>query len=272
MKVALITGAGTGIGLATALRFARSGVAVAGIGRRPDKLEELTRQAGEHADLIATLALDITSESGPSTAVELALGKFGRLDYVVNNAGFGSPKPLHESDDRFIDDSLDLMLRAPLRLIRDALPALSSGASIVNISSTFGLVGGLRAGTYAAVKSGLLGLTRHVAAQYGNVGIRCNAVAPGVIATDMMIERLQDEQVRRLNFDLTPAEGWGTAEDVAATITFLCSEDARWINGQVIAVDGGWSTTKYMSEKALVAERQEMTPGFTHSGRPLPEA
>lgn len=272
MKVALITGAGTGLGLATALRFVRSGVAVVGVGRRADKLAELVDLAGDHADLVATLAIDITSDGGPAAAVAHAVGSFGKLDYLVNNAGFGSPKPLHESDDQFIDDSLDLMLRAPLRLIRDALPLLGSGASIINISSTFGLVGGLRAGTYAAAKAGLLGLTRHVAAQYGSIGIRCNAVAPGVIATDMMIERLKDETVRRMNYDVTPAQGWGTAEDVAATITFLCSEDARWINGQVIAVDGGWSTTKYMSEHALVAERREVTPGFTHSGRPLPEA
>lgn len=272
IKVALITGAGTGFGLATALRFIQNGVAVVGTGRRADKLQDLVVQAGDRADLVATLAADITADETPAEAVALAIAKFGRLDYLVNNAGFGSPKPLHESNDRFIDASLDLMLRAPLRLTREALPHLGSGACIINVSSTFGLIGGLRAGTYAVVKAGLIGLTRHLAAQYGSIGIRCNAVAPGVIATGMMIDRLKDETVKRMNYDMTPAEGWGTPEDVAATITFLCSGDARWINGQVIAIDGGWSTTKYMSEQALIAERQDVAPTFTHSGRPLPEA
>ena len=252
--VALITGAGTGIGLATALRFLQDGIAVVGVGRRPEPLAELQRLAGDKADRVAVLSADVTAGDTPRRAVELAMSAFGRLDYLVNNAGAGSPKPLHESDDAFIDESLDLMLRAPIRLTREALTVMGSGGAIVNISSTFGLIGGMRAGTYAAVKAGIIGLTRHLAVQYGSQGIRANAVAPGVIATDMTRDRLNDERLRRMNFDMTPAEGWGEPEDVAAAICFLCSPDARWINGQTLAVDGGWSTTKFLSQKALEAD------------------
>jgi NAD(P)-dependent dehydrogenase (short-subunit alcohol dehydrogenase family) len=268
MKVSLITGAGSGIGLATSLAFLASGVAVVGVGRSPEKLEKLQKAAGERSDMVATLPIDVTQDDAPGRAVALAMSRFGRLDYLVNNAGRGSPKPVHETDDETLDSSLDLMLRAPFRFTRQALEAMQSGSSIVNVSSTYALVGGLRGGAYSAAKAGLIGLTTHVACQYGNSGIRCNAVAPGVIPTDMTYHRLEDEGFRRMNYDMTPAKGWGSADDVAKLIVFLCSDEARWINGQVIAIDGGWSSTKFLSEAALTAQRIEVTPSFTHSGKP----
>lgn len=268
MKAALITGAGTGIGLATALAFVRAGVAVVGVGRRPEKLAELEQAAGEHADMVATLSADVTAADAPARSVALAMSRFGRLDYLVNNAGMGSPKPVHETNDDLLDATLDLMLRAPFRFTRQALEVMGSGASIVNVSSTYALLGGLRGGAYSAAKAGLLGLTSHVACQYGSSGIRCNAIAPGVIVTDMTRHRVNDQGFQRMNYDMTPAEGWGTAEDVANAILFLCSDQSRWINGQVIAIDGGWSSTKFLSETALTAQRVEVPPGFTHSGKP----
>jgi NAD(P)-dependent dehydrogenase (short-subunit alcohol dehydrogenase family) len=268
MKTALITGAGSGIGLATASAFLKSGVAVVGVGRTRAKLEAVEKAAGEQADKVATLAIDVTQDDAPERAVALAMSRFGRLDYLVNNAGVGSPKPVHETDDATLDRSLDLMLRAPFRFIRKALEVMQSGSCIINVSSTYALVGGLRGGAYSAAKAGLTGLTTHVACQYGSSGIRCNAVAPGVIPTDMTYHRLQDEGFRRMNYDMTPAEGWGTADDVADLIVVLCSDKARWVNGQVIAIDGGWSSTKFLSEAALTAERAEVTPSFTHSGKP----
>ena len=268
MKAALITGAGSGFGLATALAFLRSGVAVVGVGRRAEKLAELEHEAGEHADKLAILAADVTAHDTPTRAVALAMERFGQLDYLVNNAGQGSPKPVHETSDELLDDMLDLMLKAPFRLTRAALEVMGSGASIVNVSSTYALVGGLRGGAYSAAKAGLLGLTTHVACQYGSSGIRCNALAPGVIITDMTRHRMGDEGFKRMNHDMTPAEGWGTVEDVANAILFLCSDLSRWINGQVIAIDGGWSSTKFLSETALTAQRIEMPAGFTHSGKP----
>jgi NAD(P)-dependent dehydrogenase (short-subunit alcohol dehydrogenase family) len=267
MKVAVVTGAGSGIGLATSLAFLRADVAVVGVGRRPEKLEALQKAAGEQADRVATLAIDVTQDGAPQRSVALAMSRFGRLDYLVNNAGRGSPKPVHETDDETLDSSLDLMLRAPFRFTRQALEVMQSGSSIVNVSSTYALVGGLRGGAYSAAKAGLIGLTTHVACQYGSSGIRCNAVAPGVIPTEMTYHRLEDEGFRRMNYDMTPAKGWGTADDVASLIVFLCSDKANWINGQVIAIDGGWSSTKFLSEMALTAKRTEVEPSFSHSGK-----
>src|SRR5690606_1319819 len=117
-------------------------------------------------------------------------------------------------------------------------------------------------------KGGLNAMTTHMAAQYGSSGVRSNAVAPGVVPTPMTYHRLEDEGFRRMNMDMTPSVRMGTAEDVANAIFFLSSPASGWINGQVLAVDGGWTTTKFLTEDALKAERTFVDPGFTHSGKP----
>lgn len=210
------------------------------------------------------------ADGAPAQGVDLAMSSFGRLDYLINNAGIGSPKPVHETDDETLDYFLGLMLRAPFRLAREALKVMGSGASIVNVSSTYAVLGGLRGGAYSAAKAGLVGLTTHMAAQYGSAGIRSNAVAPGVIPTPMIAHRLDDEKFQRMNYDMTPSGRHGTVEDVANAIFFLCSPAAGWINGQLLAIDGGWSSTKFLSEDALSANRVMVEPDWTHSGRPLP--
>jgi NAD(P)-dependent dehydrogenase (short-subunit alcohol dehydrogenase family) len=187
--------------------------------------------------------------------VALAMERFGRLDHLVNSAGIGNPKPVHETDDAMLDAFLDLMLRAPFRMARAALAAFGPEATIVNVSSTFSLVGGLRGGAYSAAKGGLNALTLHLAAQYGAQGVRANAVAPGVVPTPMTEHRLQDEGFRRMNTEMTPSPRPGTVEDVAQAILFLSQPVSGWINGQILAVDGGWSSTKYLSPAALTARR-----------------
>jgi len=272
MRVALITGASSGIGLETSRLFVQAGIAVVGVARDPEKLAGMERELADGPAPVATIALDVRDESAPRRAVELAIARFGRLDHLVNNAGIGSPKPVHETDDETLDYFLDVMLRSPFRFCREALKAFGDEATIVNVSSTYSLVGGLRGGAYSAAKGGINALTTHLAAQYGSSGVRANAVAPGVVATPMTIHRMEDERFRRMNLDMTPSTRTGRADDVAQAILFLSSPASSWINGQVLAVDGGWSSTKYLSEEALSAERRSVTPDWTHSGRPLRKA
>lgn len=252
-RVAIVTGAGTGIGLATAKLLAGRGVGVVAIGRRPEPLDALVEEFG--AEGVVPLGLDITSPDAPASAVAAAMDRFGRLDYLVNNAGKGRPFPVHETTDDVLDDFLDVLLRAPFRFCREALAVMSSGSAIVNVASTFAIVGGLRGGAYSAAKAGIVGLTRHMAAQYGAQGIRSNVVAPGVTETPMTAYNWETDFFRRMNFEMTPMNRTCTAEDVANAIAFLLSDEAGFINGQVLAVDGGWTTTKYLSQEALTAQR-----------------
>ncbi len=252
MQVAIITGAGGGIGLATARQLHAMGMAIVGIGRSEDKLAALEREIDD-PDRVVTLSIDIAADEAPQAIVRLALERFGRIDFLINNAGLGSPKPLHETDDASLDLFLGVMLRAPFRLARDAITHMQPGSGVVNVTSTFAVVGGRRGGAYSAAKGGLTALTLHMACEYGAQGIRSNCVAPGVTVTDMVKHRLEDKAFKRMNTEMTPAPRLGTVDDVASTIAFLCSTGAEHINGQTIVVDGGWSTTKYLSPDAVNA-------------------
>ncbi len=251
MRVAIVTGASSGIGFGCATTLAEAGMAVLGTGRDESRLAELRRSNPER---IATLAVNLTDDDAPSRIVEATLSRWGRIDFLVNNAGVGSPKPLHETDDEALDYALGLMLRAPFRLAREVIAHLAPGSAIINVTSTFAVVGGLRGGAYSAAKGGLTALTTHIACQYGAHGIRCNAVAPGVTMTPMVAHRLDDERFRKINVEMTPHQRLGRVEDIAGTVAFLCSEAGSFINGQTIVVDGGWSSTKYLSDHALDSE------------------
>jgi NAD(P)-dependent dehydrogenase (short-subunit alcohol dehydrogenase family) len=248
MPVAIVTGASSGIGFGCATTLAAAGMTVLGVGRDERRLAELRATA---PDSVHTLVADLVDDDAPRCIVDAAVTRWGHVDFLINNAGVGSPKPLHETDDEDLDYFLALMLRAPFRLARDVLPHMRPGSAIINVTSTFAVVGGLRGGAYSAAKGGLTALTNHIACQYGAQGIRCNAVAPGVTLTPMVATRLEDDRFRKINTEMTPHTRLGTVDDIAATVAFLCSPGGSFINGQTIVVDGGWSSTKYLSDFAL---------------------
>lgn len=238
MKTVLITGAGQGIGRATAERFIASGHALVISDVSEQGLDDLRATA---PDRVAILVQDITAESAPKDAVDLALARFGRLDVLVNNAGIGRPRPIHETSDDEIDRFLDVNVRAQIRYCRAALSILTPGSAIVNIASIFGLRGSAGGGVYSVSKAAMVGLTRQMAADYGPSGIRVNAVAPGLIKTPMTADRIDNDPVfRRLMVDSTPFNRVGTPEDIAAAVSFLASDDAGFVSGHVLVVDGGW--------------------------------
>ena len=247
-RVAIITGAGSGIGLETAKLLHRAGVAVVGVGRDSGKLASLEAAIGDPA-MVATISVDVTADDAPARIVSLALERFGRIDFLVNNAGVGSPKPVDEATDEDYDSMMDVMLRAPFRLCREVIPHLGPGSSVVNITSTFAHIGGRRGGAYSAAKGGLKSLTEHMACEYGPRGIRSNCVAPGVTRTDMVAHRFEDEAFKRINVETTPYPRLAEPEDTAGVIAFLCSPASEMINGQSIVVDGGWTATKYLSPR-----------------------
>jgi meso-butanediol dehydrogenase/(S,S)-butanediol dehydrogenase/diacetyl reductase len=252
--VVVVTGASAGIGDAIARRFAAGGFRIVAVARRQDRLDRLTRDLSPITN-IETLAADVTLADVPERAIELATKSFGRLDCLVNNAGSGKWAPVHETDDGMLNEVIDISLKAPFRFCRAALRVMGPGSSIINVGSVFGLVGGLNGGIYCAVKAGLIGLTQTLAAQYGANGIRSNLVAPGVIKTDMTKDYWDAPAFQRINQEMTPFNRDGTPEDIANAVYFLASEQGSYINGQTLALDGGWSTTKYLTYPALVCRR-----------------
>jgi meso-butanediol dehydrogenase / (S,S)-butanediol dehydrogenase / diacetyl reductase len=249
-EVALITGAGGGIGSATALALAGQGVAVIGTGRSIEPLRALESKLKGYP--VATLQQDMTAENAPVEAVDFAISTFGRLDFLINNAGPGYPKPTIETSDEMLDCFIDGHLRAPFRFAREAFAKMTEGGCIINVSSIAALRGRAGMGIYAAVKAAQVGLTQQLAAEFATRRIRCNAVAPGVVATPMSAGRMDDPRFRRLMIETVPSTPpFGQPEDVAAAIAYLCSAAARFVNGHVLVIDGGWSVTHYLSEEAL---------------------
>jgi meso-butanediol dehydrogenase / (S,S)-butanediol dehydrogenase / diacetyl reductase len=251
-KVAIVTGAGTGIGESVSRMLAEQGVRIIAVGRRPEPLAALAAALKDKAEVV-TMSADVCAVGTPAAVVALAMEKFGRLDYLVNNAGMGKPFPVHETTDEIFDGYIDVHLKAPFKFCREALAVMKDGASIVNLASTAAVVGIARAGAYSAAKAGVIGFSRHMAAQYGALGIRTNVVAPGVVETPMTEYAWQLPRFRRNNFDQTPLNRTCTADDVANAIVYLLSDQARFITGQVVMVDGGFSSTKILSESAVTA-------------------
>ncbi len=252
--VVIVTGASSGIGDAIARKFAREGWRIVAVARRQQRLEQLKKELSALTD-VEILVADVTEKDAPQRAVDLALHAFDRLDCLVNNAGAGKWAPPGETDDATIDEVLDISLKAPFRFAREALRAMQPGSSIINIGSVFGLLGGLDGGIYCTAKAGMIGMSQAFAVQYGAKGIRSNVVAPGVVKTEMTALAWDYPGFQRTNQELTPFDRDGTVEDVANTVFFLASKDGSYINGQTIALDGGWSTTKYVAPEALVCER-----------------
>ena len=253
--VVIITGASSGIGEATARRFAKGGYRIVAVARRKDRLEALARELSGMTE-VAVCVADVTAKDAPERAVGMALDRFGRLDCLVNNAGsfkFGS---VGQIDDQALDEEVELSFKAPFRFSRAALNVMQAGSSIVNIGSVWGILAGMGGGAYCALKSALVGMTQSVAADYGAKGIRANVVAPSVVKTDMTKDFWDTDGFQRTNQELTPSDRDCTVEDVANAVFFLASPEGSFINGQTLALDGGWSTTKYLCAAAIAAERK----------------
>ncbi len=244
-KTALITGGGTGMGRAAAIRLALEGANVVIAGRRIEPLNDVVdtiKQVGGTAYAIAT---DISQEDQIQHMVDSTIQQYGALDMVWNNAGIlGNFKPLHETSSDEFDEVLNTNLKGIYLSIKyqlQAIMALGNGASIVNTSSwtAHGAMPGISA--YAAGKGALDAMMRTVALEAGEYGIRVNNVSPGIIATPMGIDALGSEEAMQPFAKHTPLQKVGRSEDVADAVLWLLSEDARFVTGQSILVDGGFT-------------------------------
>ena len=243
-KTAIVTGGGSGIGEAIALRFAQEGARVAMTGRRKEALERVAKAielAGGHA---LALPGSVTNEADVRLAVEATLRSFGRIDVLVNNAGnLFHAGPLHETTDQVWNDTINLFLTSVFRFSRAVIPHLlkQGSGSIVNISTVAALkaMPGFPAHAYAAAKAGVNMLTKTIAIQYATQGIRCNAICPAGVDTPG-VAGLTSDAKQRVAFDaMHPVGRMGRPEEIAHAAVYFASEESAWTTGSILSVDGG---------------------------------
>jgi NAD(P)-dependent dehydrogenase (short-subunit alcohol dehydrogenase family) len=249
-KVALVTAAASGIGRATALRFAAEGAQVLALDRSAEGLAETIAAITDTGGQALAVTADITQMVAARAAIEQALAAWGRIDVLFNGVGASGRRfgdgPVDECSEEGWDWTLAVNLTSMFLICKYTMPALlATRGAIVNLSSVLGLVGGdedFATHAYAASKGGIIALSRAMAAYYAPRGVRVNVIAPGLIATPMSQRAQADPHILARLPQLQPLTGtMGAPEDIAAAAAYLASDDARFVTGAVLTVDGGWT-------------------------------
>ena len=239
-KVALITGSSRGIGRSIAIRLANEGFNVVfNYRNNPGSLVETINDIESRGGKAVSIKADVSNESEVGVMIKQIKELWESIDVLVNNAGIRKDQLLMRMTESSWDDVLDTNLKGAFLCSKAVLPFMvkKKFGRIINISSIVGITGNPGQGNYAASKAGLIGLTKTIAREVASRNITANAIAPGYIETDM-VKELPDELRSRIQ-SMVPLGRLGTGDDVAGMVAFLCSEDANYITGQVIGVDGG---------------------------------
>jgi NAD(P)-dependent dehydrogenase (short-subunit alcohol dehydrogenase family) len=245
-RIALVTGASSGIGRAVALRLAKEGAAVAATGRRRDRLDALVHEIEAARGVAKAIEGDVRDPEHAEEAVRRTVAAFGGLNVLVNNAGVIGAGPVESTSDDEWDRILDVDLSAPFRLCRAALPHLKGrpGANVVNVGSVAGVRSYANLAPYCVAKAGLHTLTQCLALEWAPHGVRVNAITPGVIVSELhtVTNAVPDYAAFLERSKTTHPLGFvGSVDDAAELVLFLASDRARWITGGLYALDGGRS-------------------------------
>ena len=243
-KVVVITGAGSGIGRAAALLFAKEGAKVVVVDYVEHAAQETANLVQNASGNAIAVTADVSRWDDVCKAVDTAVQHFGRLDIMVNNAGvFDEFRPCLDTDDGLWDRIININLKGVFYGCKRAIQQFLSqgnGGVIVNTASVAGL-GAMAGGTaYTASKHGVVGLTKQIACEYASQGIRVNAVCPGGIVTSMTKDLISDPQTDQLIKQTTPLGRWGDPEEIAEAMLFLASDASSYVTGEAMRVDGGW--------------------------------
>ena len=239
-KIAIITGGGTGIGLATARAFCQEGAKVILFGRRKEKLEKAVEKLGGSAMIVQG---DMTNNNDLDKLINETLHNFKKIDILVNNAGLFNGSPLHEISDSQWDEIMDINIRSVFQLTRRVLPVMLSQkyGSIIHISSILGLIAVPQVAAYNVSKGALNQFSRSIAVEYGSSGIRSNSICPGLIATDMTADLMKDADLMNEWSKEYPIGRFGKPEDVANACLYLASDESSFVTGITLPVDGGFT-------------------------------
>jgi 3-oxoacyl-[acyl-carrier protein] reductase len=238
-RVALVTGASQGIGRTCALRLAKEGTTVAAAARNQEKLDQLVGEISSAGGRAASFPVDVADEEQIKSAVKTVLAQFGKIDILVNNAGITRDQLVMRMKRTDWDAVVQTNLTSAYLCIQQVVPSMlkQRWGRIINVTSVFGQMGQAGQANYAASKAGLIGLTMAIAREVGSRNITCNAVAPGFIETAMtavLSEEFKQNAVKQI-----PLGRVGTPEDVASAVAFLASDQASYITGHVLSVNGG---------------------------------
>jgi NAD(P)-dependent dehydrogenase (short-subunit alcohol dehydrogenase family) len=244
-KIALVTGGGGGIGRATSLAYAREGAKVAVVDINGTAAREVAEAIkADQGDAIA-IETDVSSSDQVAAMVEQVVAHFGRLDIAFNNAGVDiEHEPLAKTSEEIFDTLMSINVKGVWLCMKFEIQQMlkQGGGAIVNTSSIGGLIGAPRQPIYGATKHAVLGMTKAAAVEYGRKGIRINAVCPGIIRTEMTERAIAREPRRQAYIEQAhPIGRMGEAEDIARAVVFLSSDDAAFIIGHSLAVDGGFT-------------------------------
>ena len=239
-KSAIITGGGSGIGLACAKLFSKEGAKVAIIGRRKNRLELAAKEIEGQA---LTIEGDLMVNSDLDNLVSKTLHAFGKIDIIVNNGGIFRGSPIHETDDNLWDTIMNTNLKSAFQLTKKVLPHMVDRKTgvFVHISSIAGLIAIPGVAAYNVSKGALLQLNRSIAMEYGPLGIRSNAVCPGLVKTEMTDEIMKDEELMREWSKNYPIGRFGIPEDIANACLYLASNESSFVTGVALPVDGGYT-------------------------------
>ena len=239
-KVCVITGGASGIGKAAALLFASEGAKVAACDLSDEGLKELAIEGDGLAGAIDTYKLNVTDRDAVAKTIREIVDKYGQIDVLVNNAGINRDATLKNLDRQAWDDVLAVNLTGVFNCTKAVIGFMSEArrGRIINTSSVMGQAGGFGISNYAASKAGIIGFTKSVAREVASKGITVNAIAPGFIETGMLSSI--PEKVRESLLKQIPAGRWGRAEEIGRLAVFLASEDAAYITGQVVGINGGY--------------------------------
>ena len=239
-KTAIITGGGTGIGLATASDFCQEGAKVILFGRRKEKLEKAVEKLGGSAIIVQG---DMINNNDLDKLINETLHNFKKIDILVNNAGLFNGSPLHEISDSQWDEIMDINIRSVFQLTRRVLPVMLSQkyGSIIHISSILGLIAVPQVAAYNVSKGALNQFSRSIAVEYGSSGIRSNSICPGLIATDMTADLMKDADLMKEWSKEYPIGRFGKPEDVANACLYLASDESSFVTGITLPVDGGFT-------------------------------